>query len=138
MGARVQPGGWMRAWAEQGMRQFGSLARQALAYDPYRERPEKWLAKSLTFATRWNTRRRDRALRLRVTTLLDNAALVPDPTRPQRTRDRLERALSRLASDDVIAAWEYEGDPGLLPARAWLPIWQEMIVRVTPAATPSR
>jgi hypothetical protein len=132
LAARVVPGDWLRAWSEVGLRQVGQLARQALVYDPYRERPEKWLAKYLAFTFRWNARRRAGEVRLRVSTLLENAALISDATRPQRTRDRLERALVRLQRDGVIAAWEYEGDPGLLPARAWLPLWEAMIVRVSP------
>ncbi|HEX5164354.1 MAG TPA: hypothetical protein VFV93_03070, partial [Thermomicrobiales bacterium] len=71
-------------------------------------------------------------LRLRVTTLLENAALEPDSARPQRCRDRLERALDRLTTDHVIGGWRYEADPGNLPARHWLPTWTTMVIQIDP------
>ena len=132
LAARVVPGEWARSLWELGLRQTGLLARQALAYDPYRERPERWLARYLALAFRWNASRRAPHLALRVVTLLENAALDLDPARPQRGRDRLERALDRLHSDGVIGGWRYEADPGQLPARYWLPRWTAMLVQIEP------
>ena len=132
LAARVVPGEWARMLWELGLRQTGVLARQALAYDPYRARPERWLARYLALAFRWNARRRAPRLRLRVATLLENAALSADPARPQRCRDRLERALDRLLADGVIGGWLYEADPGALPARHWLPAWTVMLVQIEP------
>ncbi len=132
LGARVVPGEWARSLWDSGLRQTGILARQALAYDPYRSRPERWLARYFALAFRWNARRRTPLLRLRVATLLTNAALVPDSARPQRCRDRLERALDRLRTDEVIGDWRYEIDPGELPARHWLGEWREMVVQIDP------
>jgi hypothetical protein len=132
LAARVVPGEWARSLWELGLRQTGLLAQQALAYDPYRQRPERWLARYLALAFRWNASRRASRMRLRVSTLLENAALTLDPARPQRGRDRLERALDRLAADAVIGGWRYEADPGLLPARHWLPSWTAMLVQIDP------
>jgi hypothetical protein len=135
LAARLVPGDWARLWHAAGLRQTGQLARRALAYDPYREQPEKWLAKSFAFAFRWNARRRAPHVRLRVASLLEDAALTPDPARPQRCRDRLERALDRLRDDGVIAGWGYERDPADLPARRWLSLWTDMIVWIAPPAS---
>ena|GEM_PF-5071833 len=132
LAARVVPGEWARSLWDLGLRQTGQLARQALAYDPYRQRPERWLARYLALAFRWNVRRRASHLRLRVATLLENAAIEADAARPQRCRDRLERALDQLRADGVTGGWAYEADPADLPARRWLPIWTEMIVRIEP------
>jgi hypothetical protein len=132
MAARVVPGEWARSLWDLGLRQTGQLARQALAYDPYRQRPERWLARYLALAFRWNQRRRAAQFRVRVGTLLENAALEPDATRPQRSRDRLEWALACLEADGVIGGWSYETDPADLPARRWLSTWTAMIVRIEP------
>jgi hypothetical protein len=132
LAARVVPGEWARSLWELGLRQTGVLARQALAYDPYRARPERWMARYFALAFRWNANRRVPMLRLRVTTLLENAALAPDSARPQRCRDRLERALDRLTADRVIGGWRYEADPGALPARHWLSTWTTMVIKVDP------
>ena len=51
LAARIVPGEWARMLWETGLRQTGLLARQALAYDPYRERPERWLARYLALAS---------------------------------------------------------------------------------------
>jgi hypothetical protein len=133
LAARVVPGEWARSLWDLGLRQTGLLAQQALAYDPYRERPERWLARYLALAFRWNASHRSRHLRLKVATLLENAGLDPDPARPQRSRDRLERALDRLRADAVVGGWRYEGDPGTLPARHWLAQWTEMLVLIDPS-----
>ncbi len=132
LAARVVPGEWARSLWKLGLRQTGLLAQQALAYDPYRERPERWMARYLALAFRWNASRRAPRLRLRVETLLENAALIPDTSRPQRGRDRLERALDRLCADSVIGGWRYEADPGNLPARHWLSSWTAMLVQIDP------
>jgi hypothetical protein len=132
LAARVLPGEWVRAWWDLGLRQVGLLAQAALTYDPYRELPEKRLAKYLAFSFRWNARRRGEPLARRVTTLLTNAGLEADPARPQRTRDRLEKALTRLTEDGVLAGWRYQRDPGDLPARRWLPLWCDMLVSIEP------
>lgn len=130
LAARVVPGDWLRAYWDGGLRQTGQIAQQSLRYDPYRERPEKWLSKYLAFQFRWNARRRSRVLRRRVGTLIEQSALNAAAARPQRARDRLEKALSRLAADGVIDGWRYEQDPGLLPARHWHEAWTAMLIQI--------
>lgn len=134
LAARVAPGQWANAWAEAGARQFGLLTQRALQYDPYHESVEKWLAKYCAFGFRWNAGRLRMPLTRRVGTLLESIGLAPDPRRPQRTRDRLERALNRLTEDGVIGGWCYSADVGALPARRWLALWLDMMVQVEPPA----
>jgi hypothetical protein len=137
LAAKVQPGDWARTfWSALGW-QTGLLAQQALSYDPYHQRPEKRLAKYLAFQFRINANHRSPALRRRVSTLLEAVgdAIRVDRERPYWTRDRLEKALTRLQEDGVIAQWEYpQGQPNL-PARRWVDQWLDYRISITPPET---
>ena len=116
------------------MRQLGLLAQQALAYDPYHERVEKWLALYLAFQFRWTARRSSERITRRVATLLEQTAVAVDVARPSRTRARLEKALERLTEDELLGGWGYTAEPLELPARGWLPLWRESTIWLAPPA----
>jgi hypothetical protein len=42
---------------------------------------------------------------------------------PQKTRERLEKALTRVHQDGVIGAWRYDDDVPRLPTKGWLDTW---------------
>jgi hypothetical protein len=129
--ATVMPGDWARTYWELGLRQTAVLAQKALAYDPKYHYAEKRLAKYLAFAFRWNAHKEADTIDPRVSTLLKNASLEPDQRRPQRTRDRLEAALKRLADDGVIGSWSYVINPSThLPPRGWLTHWLAQTIRI--------
>jgi hypothetical protein len=134
LAAQVAPGRWARELWEVLGPQTGLLARKALEYDPYRERPEKRLAKYLAFHVRRNAQWHLEELPLRVSTLLEalGDAIAADPARPGRTKERFEKALDRLATDHVIGKWVYVDAPEL-PARAWLDQWLSWRVVICPA-----
>jgi hypothetical protein len=133
LAARVMPGGWAAAYWELGLRQTGLIAQRALAYDPYREQVEKRLAKYFAFQFRWDARRKAESIRLKVSTLIENTAIDVDQRNPQRTRERIKRALDRLQADHIVAKWGYVEDPDEhLPAKNWLPHWLEMTIWIEP------
>ena len=133
LAAQVAPGRWARELWEVLGPQTGLLARKALEYDPYRERPEKRLAKYLAFHVRRNAQWHLEEFHLRVSTLLEAVgdAIPADPSRPGRTKDRLDKALDRLAADLVIGRWAYVDVPDL-PARGWLDQWLSWRVVISP------
>ena len=131
LGARVKPGGWAEQFSRSHLHQWGLLARRALEYDPFRRQAEKRLAKFLAFHYRLNIRHSPEAVKLRVGTLLQIAGLEVEAANPQRTRDRLERALRRLEADDIVAAWAYDA-PTDLPSRGWFSTWAECTIRIEP------
>ena len=134
LAARVAPGDWARAYWDLGLRQLGLLAQQALAYDPYHERVEKWLALYLAFQFRWTAKRSSERITRRVATLLETSALPLDAGRPGRTRARLEKALDRLGEDGLLASWGYTADAELArwPTRGWLPLWRATTIWIAP------
>jgi hypothetical protein len=132
--ARVGFGEWAEVFWELGVRQVARLNRKALAYDPVAEQVEKRLAKYLAFHFRRNSGDR---VRLRVETMLGEVDLAPQRDRPQRTRDRLEKALRRLHDDELLAGWGYTNDaPDALPVRGWLRPWLTSTVWLTPPPDP--
>lgn len=132
--ARVGFGEWAEVFWDLGVRQVARLNRKALAYDPVAEQVEKRLAKYLAFHFRRNSGPR---VRLRVSTMLGEVDLEPNTRFPQRTRDRLEKALRRLHGDELLAGWGYTNDaPDALPARGWLTPWLTSTVWLTPPPDP--
>jgi hypothetical protein len=136
--ARVAFGEWAAAFWELGLRQVVTLTRLALAYDPYREFAEKRLAKYLAFQFRFDAKNRRARLRRGVNGLLTEAGIDADARNPERTRRRLERALTRLRDDGLLGAWGYCVDAGGLLPRRWLRAWQELEVWIEPPAEPGR
>jgi hypothetical protein len=134
LAARVMPGSWAGEYAALDVRQTGLLAKRALAYDPYRQQPEKRLAKYLAFHVRINSKHDRATLDLRVSTLVETAGLTPEQANPLRTRKRLEAALDQLRQDGLLDGWRYVHDPDQLPARRWLDAWLGFTVALTPPA----
>ncbi len=128
LAARVLPGTWAQAYKELGLRPFGLLMKKALEYNPYRERPQKRLAKYFAFHYRWNAA--TPTLRRTVADLLETAGIEPEPANPQRTKSRLHKALDRLQADGVVGRWNAVIDDTKLPAKGWLPHWLQTIVEI--------
>ncbi|MEM9552626.1 MAG: helix-turn-helix transcriptional regulator [Acidobacteriota bacterium] len=117
-------------------RQVAWMARQVLAYDPYRRSIEKRLGRYLAWQWRIRARAGDYLRPLRVDTLLravDLDAALSRGRRPAVVRDRLESALDQLVDDAVLAAWHYERwrEPATGRPR-WLAHWREAPVVLEP------
>jgi len=126
------PGEWAKRYWDLDLHQTGLLAQKALAYDPYRQQFEKRLAKYFAFQFRWKAKERADTVRFQVATLLENGGVEADPARPQRTRDRFEKALDQLRADQVINAWSYVVNLDKPPARNWLEGWKKETVAIEP------
>jgi hypothetical protein len=135
--ARVAFGEWAAAYWELGLRQVATLTRRALGYDPYRQFAEKRLAKYLAFQFRFDAKNRRPRLRRGIDHLLTESGITADARNPERTRRRLEQALTRLRDDGLIGGWGYCIDIGGLPPRRWLGAWQESEVWIEPPAEPA-
>jgi hypothetical protein len=73
-----------------------------------------------------------------VGTLIDELSLPVDRRNPEKTRQRLEKALNRLLADKQIDHWQYQEDPNLLPPRKWIENWLAHHVRVDAAPITAR
>ena len=132
LAASVMPGQWAEEYWQRGLKWTGHLARQALSYDPYRQAPEKGLAKYFAFHFAFDQTGNAKTLPRHVETLLEGAAISQDSRNPERTRRRFEKALDRLIKDGIIGAWEYQaGRPALTP-KGWLKTWLGWTVKTSP------
>lgn len=130
----VRPGDMFARYYMGAGRPVALLSRKALTYRPQREGWEKRLTRY--FAYDWDRRSQECLTRQQhtVVQLLDAAHHEPNPRRPDATKERLEKALERLAEDGVIAGWRYmpeTWDEEARPVRGWLSVWRQASVEIT-------
>ena len=146
---RYRIGTWLDEYLMEGAPHVAQLLRQALQYDPDRQKWEKRLARYIMLHGRMDVREH-RSLDRSVGELLDETQLNEefDARHPNRDRKRFERALDQLRQDKVIVdvpgehdavvvapAWQYtdEGQQVLLslPRYDWIERWREATIRLT-------
>lgn len=88
-------------------RQTALLSRKAVQYDPYRQNWEKRLARYLSW--QWRIEASAQAPRriFRAQTLLEAVGEKWSEEDNKSLKDRLDKALTRLASDSIIAQWKW-------------------------------
>ncbi|WP_051669373.1 helix-turn-helix domain-containing protein [Bryobacter aggregatus] len=89
-------------------RQTALLSRKAVQYDPYRQNWEKRLARYLSWQWRIEASVVQSPIRtFRAQTLLDAVGEKWTQEENKTLKDRLEKALHRLAADCIIARWSW-------------------------------
>jgi len=107
-------------------RQLALLSSKALEYNPRTYKFEKRLARYLAWQWRSGARQGNFVRTFKVRTLGEEIGIDLKPRHPNRTRDRLEQALTRLQEDQVLSGWQYKDwNEEALPRQNWLPIWLE-------------
>jgi DNA-binding XRE family transcriptional regulator len=95
------------------------FSQRILAYDPYRQKWEKRLARLLSW--RWAS---GVTADFSVEALIERLRVPIDAKNPIRTKERLEQALDTLRHDQLIGRWEQPGvDTGIVGKRGWLGLW---------------
>jgi DNA-binding XRE family transcriptional regulator len=132
-----RPGGIFSQFLLGPGRQIALLAKQAIAYDPYRRKWEKRLARYLSW--QWRNRASSGTYMnpFRVCTLLRSTEIdATRKSRPHRVRWRLEKALDTLQDDHVIKGWQYEGwDEPVTNRSGWFEVWLNAKVMIEPPET---
>ena len=115
-------------------RQTALVSIKALAYDPYRQLPEKRLTRYLSWQWRIRQSAGNYLQSYEVSTLLESAGIEVSKKNPTQTKDRLEKALDTLAQDHVISCWQYcDGwDEDIVGKRNWTDKWQCWKIAVEP------
>jgi DNA-binding XRE family transcriptional regulator len=129
----IRPGEMFARYFAGAGRPIALLSQKALTYRPRTEDWEKRLTRY--FAYSWDRRGGDEVRRQRhtIAQLLEAAHHQPHPSRPDETKDRLERALQRLTDDKVIAGWQYvpgTWDEAGRPSRHWVPPWLQASIEI--------
>ena len=120
---RYQFGSWIDPFLKGPNRQIAWLLQQVLGYDPYHETWEKRLARYFTFHMRMNAAGGGTSIIREVGDLINELSLPVDYRNPEKTKQRLERAMKRLVDDGQIDEWDYLEDIAQLPPRKWIEIW---------------
>ena len=120
---KFQLGSWLYPFLQPPNKQMTWLLQQALRYDPYHETWEKRLARYFLFV-------HEPTITCTIGPLLKELSLPIDERNPNRTAERLKKALSQLQKDDFITEFTYNEYPEL-PARKWLPVWLSWTITIT-------
>lgn len=134
---RYQLGSWIDPFLQGANRQVAWLLQQALSYDPYHETWEKRLARYFTFQMRLDVMKGGVVITREIGVLLQELSLPCNYRDPERTRQRFEKAMTRLQEDELISGWGYHQENPPLPARKWLYAWLTHSIWVTAAPLPS-
>ena len=134
---RYQFGSWSDPFMKGPNRQIAWLLQQVLGYDPYHETWEKRLARYFTFHMRMNAAGGGVSIVREVGSLIGELSLPVDYRNPEKTKQRLERAMNRLVDDGQIDDWAYLEDIAQLPPRKWIEVWLTYTIQVhaAPIAT---
>lgn len=130
-----QPGKFFAKFLLGPGQQTALLSAKAVEYDPYRQKWEKRLTRYLSWQWRIQASRSDVTRSYRVATLLEVAGAETDTKRPNRLRERLEKALDTLRQDGVIAQWQYDPErwqEDWASRYGWLEYWQQALIVVEP------
>jgi len=126
----------LKAFVSGRNRMVARLSKKALHYHETGERWERRLAIYCMFYMRVDAKT-GHTFRRRVGTILDEIEMLPEVDRrnPERTRQRLHKALGKLVADGIIGAWDYATEDNL-PPRNWLDKWMDrvLIMHETPGS----
>ena len=89
-------------------RQTALLSAKAIQYDPYRQKWEKRLTRYLSWQWRCDAKNINQSRKFRVSTLLEAVGEPVNERYPNKTKERLEKALDLLLVDQVIIGWQYD------------------------------
>jgi len=122
-------------------RQVAMISAAIFRLDPYRQAPESFLGKYLSWLWKTQARSAGYARPHRVATLLENCHLETDAEKPILTLRRLEKALATLGAEGIIAGWRYSDmAPGTSweerdrPAKGWAAEWLRATITIEPPA----
>ncbi len=127
---KIRAGDWLMEYL-QAPRYVAALCDQSLTYDPYHEMWEKRLSRYFLFFLRINAKHSSSQMLRSVEELLHANSLPINQNDPRKTRERFEKAMTRLLADHQIDQWEYlPKSMRTLPAKKWLPSWLQWTVRI--------
>lgn len=131
---RYQLGSWLDPFLQGANRQVAWLLQQVLSYDPYHQMWEKRLGRYFTFHIRMDLRG-DMTITREIGFLIEELSLPINYRDPEKTRQRLEKALNYLVSDGILSSWNYYAENPKLPSRKWLETWLRCKIQVSAQTT---
>ncbi len=127
---RYQLGSWLDPFLHGANRQVAWLLQRVLEYDPYHQMWEKRLGRYFTFHMHIDSRQ-SMIMTCEILELIEELSLPINTRDPEKTRQRMEKALNYLKNDGVISSWQYDPGNPKLPARKWLETWLRAKIQVS-------
>lgn len=126
-----RPGKAFAAFLFGAGRETGLLFQKALQYDPMRRKWEKRLTRYTSWQWQAHARNGKFVQRLNVRVLLDAVGEILNDRYPAKTRIRLEKALTTLMEDGVLARWGYTSwELGATERRGWGAEWLDAEIAI--------
>jgi DNA-binding transcriptional regulator YiaG len=126
-----RPGKAFAAFLFGAGRETGLLFQKALQYDPVRRKWEKRLTRYTSWQWQAQARTGKFVQRFGVRALLDAVGETLNDRYPMKTRVRLEKALSTLEADGVLARWRYtDWEPDTADQRRWATAWLDAEIAI--------
>ena len=127
---KVRLGDWLRDGSE--IFAYSQFSQIILRYHPCRQWLEKRLARYCLFYRRMNefqaVEGKGFEKGITVHKLLDSVGMIVDEYHPKESKDRFEKALDQLKTDNLIRGWKYKSKEPLT-TKYWLKDWcQDQIV----------
>jgi len=116
-------------------RQITQISIKALKFNPKTEIWEKRLTRYLSWQWRIRQSRGDYTRPFKVSTLLEAIGEKVDGKNPNRTKNRLEKALNKLKETGIIAGWQYDSeffDESIIGKPRWEEKWLQWGVIIEP------
>jgi hypothetical protein len=136
----MAPGDWLAPFLEYPNRQIANLSDHVLRYNPRLQKWEKSLGYYFFFNGHMNSKGSGCTFNRYLEPLLKTCSLDEEIERgrPQRTRDRFEKAMKQLVEDRLINRWHYtEHKDGYTPTkRSWIDEW--LGLKITVEIAPKR
>jgi len=126
------PGEVITYFLQDSWRQAAWLSVKVLQFDPYRQQWAKRVARYLSWQWRIRAGKSTYLEPYRVVTLLEAVGISPDVRNPNRTLERLEKALNALHEEGVIAGLQYDRWESMDKRRGWLKKWLQWTVTIEP------
>jgi len=130
----IAPGDWLAPFLQYPNRQIANLSDRVLRYNPRTQKWEKSFGYYFFFNGHMNSKGRGCTFNRYIEPLLKECSLDGEieRERPQRTRDRFEKAMDKLVEDRLINEWYYtDHKNGYIPSkRSWIDEWLGLKVTI--------
>jgi len=124
----------LKALYELYKNQMKMMHKKIVYYDSYQCKWEKRIGRYLSWRWRTQARKQEYMQPYKIGHLLEVTGLSHlESSPPSVIRERFEKALDRLATDQIISSWQYfRWDEDVVGKKGWLKSWKQATIVIIP------